>query len=162
MLTRKCNLCSSNVSRKLLHILMAPVYVLCWPLFPNTERGMYCALSIPLMFTIAFWLVGREIIPSDMIVKTMSRSGKSSELAKGPVHYGVIMTLTTLLYWKRIDALFIIMTLSFGDGFAAWVGSIKRWNRPLWWNRSKSWLGLLSYVAFSTVGIIGVCDYLSL
>ena len=118
--------------------------------------------TVPLMFTIAFWLVGREIIPSDMIVKTMSRSGKSSELAKGPVHYGVIMTLTTLLYWKRIDALFIIMTLSFGDGFAAWVGSIKRWNRPLWWNRSKSWLGLLSYVAFSTVGIIGVCDYLSL
>lgn len=24
---------------------MAPVFVLCWPLFPNTERGMYCALS---------------------------------------------------------------------------------------------------------------------
>ena len=29
----------------LLHVVMAPVYALCWPLFPNTERGMYCALS---------------------------------------------------------------------------------------------------------------------
>ena len=51
------------------------------------------------------------------------------------------------------------MTLSFGDGFAALLGSISRGNKRLWWNPSKSWFGLIGYVVFSTLGIIGVCWY---
>ena len=49
------------------------------------------------MFTIVFWVVGKGYISSDVIVKTMSRTGKASELSMGPVHYGVIMTLVTSL-----------------------------------------------------------------
>ena len=152
---------------------MAPVFILCWPLFPNTERGMYLALSsksigcsiaeshvVPLLFTIVFWIVGNGFISSDMIVKTMSRSGRASELSIGPVHYGLIMTLVTYLFWKKVDAVFIIMTVSFGDGFAACFGTSSRMNKPLWWNKSKSWLGLASYILFSAAGIIGVCAYL--
>lgn len=94
-----------------------------------------------------------------MIVKSMSRSGNRSELKIGPVHYGLIMTLITCFYWKQVDAIFCIMTLSFGDGFAALLGSISRGNKRLWWNPSKSWFGLIGYVVFSTLGIIGVCWY---
>jgi singapore isolate B (sub-type 7) whole genome shotgun sequence assembly, scaffold_0 len=114
------------------------------------------------MFTIVFWVVGKGYISSDVIVKTMSRTGKASELSMGPVHYGVIMTLVTYFFWKQLDAVFIIMTVSFGDGFAAWIGSIRSGNRSLWWNRSKSWYGLVAYVFFSTVGIVSVCQYLSM
>ena len=117
---------------------------------------------VPLLFTIVFWVVGKGIISSDMIVKTMSRSGRASELSVGPVHYGLIMTLVTYLFWKKVDAIFIIMTVSFGDGFAACFGINAKWNKPLWWNKSKSWFGLLSYIFFSTVGIVGVCEYLQL
>ena len=114
------------------------------------------------MFTIVFWVVGKGYISSDVIVKTMSRTGKASELSMGPVHYGVIMTLVTYFFWNQLDAVFIIMTVSFGDGFAAWIGSIRSGNRSLWWNRSKSWYGLVAYVFFSTVGIVSVCQYLSM
>ena len=69
------------------------------------------------------------------------------------------MTLITCFYWKQVDAIFCIMTLSFGDGFAALLGSISRGNKRLWWNPSKSWFGLIGYVVFSTLGIIGVCWY---
>lgn len=94
-----------------------------------------------------------------MIVKSMSRSGNKAELKIGPVQYGLIMTLMTWCYWKRVEAIFVIMTLSFGDGFAALVGNLSSKSKKLWWNNSKSWIGLISYIIFSAVGIIGVCWY---
>lgn len=89
----------------------------------------------------------------------MSRSGNKAELKIGPVQYGLIMTLMTYCYWKRVEAIFVIMTLSFGDGFAALLGSISANSKKLWWNNSKSWMGLISYIVFSAAGIIGVCWY---
>ena len=49
-----------------------------------------------------FWIVGRDYIHNSLIVNTMSRSGKPSELTVGPVQYGLIMTLVTYFYWKRV------------------------------------------------------------
>lgn len=69
------------------------------------------------------------------------------------------MTLMTWCYWKRVEAIFVIMTLSFGDGFAALMGNLSAKNKKLWWNNSKSWVGLISYIVTSTAGIIGVCWY---
>lgn len=56
MMTRHFNLCSSSVSRKLLHICMyyvvywlliamAPTFLVCWTFFPDTTNGKYLALS---------------------------------------------------------------------------------------------------------------------
>lgn len=78
------------------------------------------------MFTIVFWVVGKGYISSDVIVKTMSRTGKASELSMGPVTYGVIMTLVTYFFWKQLDAVFII------DGVIwRWVCSLD-WFHPKW------------------------------
>ena len=114
---------------------------------------------VPFAYTAVFWLVGSGVISSDMIVKSMSRSGNRAELKIGPVQYGLIMTLMTWCYWKRVEAIFVIMTLSFGDGFAALMGNLSAKNKKLWWNSSKSWVGLISYIVTSTAGIIGVCWY---
>lgn len=101
----------------------------------------------------AFWVIGKGVVKSDIIVKSMSRSGQVSELAIGPVHYGFIMTLTTLFFWKEATAVFIIMIISFGDGFAAIVGTIQKGNQSLWWNPQKTWYGLIAFIVFSTVGV---------
>lgn len=181
MLMRYVNLCTSPTSRKLLHICtfpcmryhfiaMAPVFILCWPMFPNTERAKCLAMSstmridennaaVPFLFTAVFWIVGRDYIHNSLIVNTMSRSGKPSELTVGPVQYGLIMTLVTYFYWKRVAAIFVILTLSFGDGFSSLFGTIRKGNRSLWWNPSKTWYGLIAYVVFSSLGIIGWCAY---
>lgn len=56
MMTRHFNLCSSSVSRKLLHICiyyavywllvaMAPTFLICWTFFPDTTNAKYLALS---------------------------------------------------------------------------------------------------------------------
>lgn len=103
--------------------------------------------------------MGRGVVKSDVITKSMSRSGSSSELAIGPVHYGLMMTLTTYFFWKQPTAIYTIMVISFGDGFAAVVGQIQKGNIPLWWNPQKSWYGLISFVVASTLGIIGIFMY---
>ncbi|KAM7456171.1 hypothetical protein BLSTO_03071 [Blastocystis sp. subtype 1] len=159
MVTRYLNIVSSNSSRKLLHISMAAVFILCWPMFPDTDEGKVYAMSIPFLFTVVFWIVGRRYVQSTIIVDAMSRTGKASELTAGPVQYGIIMTLTTFFYWKRVDAIFVILSLAFGDGFAPWFGAIKKGNKALWWNPSKTWFGLIAFAVFSALSIIGYCYY---
>ena len=114
---------------------------------------------VPFLFTVVFWIVGRRYVQSTIIVDAMSRTGKASELTAGPVQYGIIMTLTTFFYWKRVDAIFIILSLAFGDGFAPWFGAIKKGNKALWWNPSKTWFGLIAFAVFSALSIIGYCYY---
>ena len=77
------------------------------------------------MFTIVFWVVGKGYISSDVIVKTMSRTGKASELSMGPVHYdydiGDIFLLET-----------VGRSLYYNDGVIwRWVCSLD-WFHPKW------------------------------
>ena len=106
-----------------------------------------------------FYFVGKGYVKSDIIVNTMSRSGSSSELVIGPVHYGLIMTLTTYFFWKQTVAIYVIMIISFGDGFAAIFGKITTGNQPLWWNPQKTWFGLVSFILTSTMGIVGIMTF---
>ena len=101
-----------------------------------------------------FWGVGKGWIRLPMVADSMSRSGSVEELAAGPVHYGICITLGTLFFWKRIEALYCILPISFGDGFAAFFGPRIRGNRPLGWNPSKTWFGLIAFVVWSTIGLI--------
>ena len=101
-----------------------------------------------------FWVVGKGWIRLPMVADSMSRSGSVEELAAGPVHYGICITLGTLFFWKRVEALYCILPISFGDGFAAFFGPRVRGNRPLGWNPSKTWFGLIAFVAWSFLGLV--------
>ncbi|KAK8824958.1 hypothetical protein WA538_005623 [Blastocystis sp. DL] len=151
---RKKKWVSSATSRKFLHILMAPIFILCWHLFPSNNNGKYMAALIPGAFTIVFWAVGKGWIRLPMVADSMSRSGSVEELAVGPVHYGICITLGTLFFWKRIEALYCILPISFGDGFAAFFGPHVHGNRPLGWNPSKTWFGFIAFVACSFIGLV--------
>ena len=101
-----------------------------------------------------FWVIGKDFVKVDMVTDSMSRSGVASELAGGPVHYGVCITLATLFYWKRVECLYSILPIAFGDGFSAFFGPSVPGNRFLPWNPSKTWFGLASFVFFSWTSLV--------
>jgi phytol kinase len=133
----------SRISRKIIHVGMGPIFVLCWLMYPDVQIGRWLAALIPLVITAQFVLVGMGVIKDDAAVKAMSRTGDRRELLRGPLFYGVMFVALTLIYWKDsligIPALMILC----GGGIADIVGS--RINSPrLPWSREKSVAGSLS------------------
>ena len=135
---------SSRLSRKLIHILTGPLFVLCWLLFPDKfwyERWL--AALVPLLFTIQFALIGLGIIKDEASVKAMSRSGDRREILRGPLFYGIIFVVMTLIYWKTSPiGMTAVMLMCGGDGLADILGRGLK-SGPLPWSKGKTWFGSL-------------------
>jgi phytol kinase len=135
----------SRLSRKLIHILTGPLYVVCWLLFPSPDLWWYrwLAALVPLLFTVQFALIGLGIVKDEASVKAMSRSGDRREILRGPLFYGIIFVLMTLLFWKDSPiGMIAVMLMCGGDGLADIMGrGIK--SAKLLWNRDKSVAGSL-------------------
>ena len=154
-------------SRKLLHIGIGPLFVLCWRLFPTTvtagdAAGVLCrprcvAALLPAAITLVFAVVGAAVLPSDLgLVRVMSRSGTdASEILRGPLIYGVAHVVLTLACWTDGPAAVLaVATLCGGDGFAEVCG--RRWGRatgavPWAARRRKTVAGSLGFVAAAFV-----------
>jgi phytol kinase len=141
---------SSDLSRKLIHIGTGPIFVLCWLLFPSQPGAgftgsidRYLAALVPLAFTIQFFLVGTGVIKDEASVKAMSRSGDRREILRGPLFYGIVFVVLTILYWKDSPiGMVALMLMCGGDGLADVLG--RRYGRiGLPWNTRKSWVGSL-------------------
>jgi phytol kinase len=135
---------SSRLSRKLIHILTGPFFVLCWLLFPqDVWYSRWLAALVPLLFTVQFALIGLGVIKDEASVKAMSRSGDRREILKGPLFYGIIFIVLTLVYWRDTPiGMVALMLMCGGDGLADIVGrGIKSPKLP--WNKDKSWAGSL-------------------
>ena len=134
---------SGHLSRKLIHIGTGPIFVLCWLLFRDTPEARYLAALVPLLFTIQFFLIGIGVIHDPASVQAMSRTGNPREILQGPLIYGIVFVVFTVLFWKLSPiGIVALMILCGGDGLADIVG--RRWGRiKLPWNSSKSWIGSL-------------------
>jgi phytol kinase len=134
----------SRLSRKLIHILTGPLFVLCWLLFPGTawyERWL--AALVPLLFTVQFALIGLGVIRDEASVKAMSRSGDRREILRGPLFYGIVFVVMTLVYWKDAPiGMTALMLMCGGDGLADIMGRGLK-SPKLAWNKDKSWAGSL-------------------
>ncbi|MGA2490341.1 MAG: phosphatidate cytidylyltransferase [Anaerolineales bacterium] len=135
----------SHLSRKLIHILTGPLFVLCWLLFPAPDLWYYrwLAALVPLLFTIQFALIGLGLVKDEASVKAMSRNDDRREILRGPLFYGIIFVVMTLIFWKDSPiGMIALMLMCGGDGLADILGrGIK--SRKLPWNRDKSWAGSL-------------------
>lgn len=134
----------SRLSRKLIHILTGPLFVLCWLLFPDKfwyERWL--AALVPLLFTVQFALIGLGIVKDEASVKALSRSGDRREILKGPLFYGIIFVVVTLLFWKDSPiGMTALMLMCGGDGLADVIGRGFK-SAPLPWSKGKTWFGSL-------------------
>lgn len=113
----------SRLSRKIIHIGTGPIFVLCWLLFPGEWYDRYLAALVPGLITVQFGLIGLGIIKDEASVKAMSRSGDPKEILRGPLYYGIMFVLMTILFWRNSPiGIVALMMMCGGDGIADIIG----------------------------------------
>lgn len=134
-------LISSQLSRKLIHTGTGPLFVLSWYLYSDADYTRYLAAAVPLVITLQFIAVGTGLIDDPAAVEGMTRNHDPREILRGPLYYGIIFVLCTLLFWRDSPVgILALMILCGGDGLADIVG--RQWGtHKLPFNRDKSWLG---------------------
>lgn len=137
----------SKLSRKFIHIGTGPIFVLCWLMFPDLPISRYMAALVPLLITVQFALVGTGIMKDDAAVQAMTRTGDPREILRGPLFYGIMFVVLTVVYWKDSPiGITALMMMCGGDGIADIVG--RRVKSPkLFWSHEKSIAGSLSVFA---------------
>ncbi len=135
---------SGPLSRKVIHIGTGPIFVLCWLFFQDTFSARFWAALVPLGITLQFLLIGMGVIKDEAAVMAMTRHGQASEILRGPLFYGIVFVLLTLVYWHDSPiGLIALMLLCGGDGLADVLG--KRIPSPsLPWSRGKTVAGSLA------------------
>lgn len=135
---------TSSFSRKIIHIGTGPIFVLCWILFPDEQISRYLAALIPLLITMQFLLVGLGVLNDEEAVRAMSRSGDRKEILKGPLIYGIVFVIMTILFWRdSAIGIITLMILCGGDGLADIVGT-KFGKDKIPWANKKSWQGSIA------------------
>jgi phytol kinase len=131
----------SRLSRKVIHIGTGPLFVLCWLLFRDTPDARWLAALVPFSITVQFALIGLGVIKDEASVKAMSRTGDPKEILRGPLFYGIMFVVLTILFWKDSPTgIVALMMLCGGDGIADMIG--RRIKSPkLSWSLEKSIAG---------------------
>ncbi len=135
---------SGPLSRKIIHMGTGPIFVLCWLFFPAAPLSRYLAALVPLAITIQFALVGTGVMKDQAAVDAMSRSGDRREILRGPLFYGIIFVLLTIIYWYDSPiGIVALMLLCGGDGLADIVGT-RFTSFSLPWSGRKSIAGSIA------------------
>ncbi|KAK2652922.1 hypothetical protein Ddye_012778 [Dipteronia dyeriana] len=157
--TAKRDLFDRKLNRKLVHISIGLLFMLCWPLFSSGTQGAIFASLTPGINIIRMILVGFGIWKEEATVKSMSRYGDRRELLKGPLYYAATITVANLIYWRTSPiAIAAICNLCAGDGFADIVGSwLGREKLP--YNPNKSIAGSIGMVTAGFLASLGFMYY---
>ena len=133
----------SKLSRKVIHIGTGPLFVLCWLLFNDDPSARWLAALVPFAITVQFALIGFGVIKDEASVQSMSRTGDPKEILRGPLYYGIMFVVLTLVYWKDSPiGIIALMMMCGGDGVADIIGRQVR-SPKLSWSREKSIAGML-------------------
>ncbi len=130
-LMQKKGVVSQIITRKLVHILAGPIFVVTWMLYSGGVISHYLAAIVPLLFILLFVAIGTGVMKNDDFVNSMSRSGDPRELLEGTLYYAIVMLLMTFFWFYASStgienanptALLIIGCVSGGDGLADIIG----------------------------------------
>ncbi|MEN8240331.1 MAG: phosphatidate cytidylyltransferase [Chloroflexota bacterium] len=154
---------SSWLSRKFIHIGTGPLFVICWVLFDSSFSSRLLAAIIPLLITVQFLLVGLGVIKDEASVKALSRSGDRREILRGPLFYGIIFVLITLIFWTTSPiGIVALMLMCGGDGLAEILGRLFG-KRSIPWSEKKTYLGSLGMLVGGwTVSVAVLAVFVSL
>ncbi|KAL5580687.1 hypothetical protein UlMin_013129 [Ulmus minor] len=155
--TAKRGIFDQKLNRKLVHISIGLVFMLCWPLFSSGYPGAVLAALIPGVNIIKMLLLGLGILKDEATVKSMSRFGDYRELLKGPLYYAATITFACLIYWRTSPiSIAAICNLCAGDGLADIIGR-QFGSTKLPYNRNKS---LAGSIAMATAGFLASIGYM--
>lgn len=152
----------SRLSRKLIHIGTGPIFVLCWLMFPDVWYARWLAALVPFGIVIQFALVGLGIMKDPEAVQAMSRTGDPREILRGPLYYGIMFVVLTVVFWKDSPVgIVALMMMCGGDGLADIVGRrVKSAKLPH--SPDKSAAGMLSvFVGGWLLSILVLAVYLA-
>jgi len=123
---------STIVTRKVIHIFAAPLWVITWILFSGSIFSRWLALIVPLLFVLLFAAIGTGKMKNDDFVRSMSRSGDPKELLGGTLYYALLMVIFSILWFyvpstgdlaqATPTALIVFGCLAGGDGLADIIG----------------------------------------
>ncbi len=132
---------AQQLSRKIIHTGTGPLFVLCWNLFSAEPWARWAAALVPLAITGQFLAVGLGWLKDEQAVKAMTRTGDPREILRGPLYYGLIFVVCTVVFWRHSPVgLLALMLMCGGDGLADIVG--RRWGAAkLPFSAHKSWAG---------------------
>jgi len=147
---------NSDLSRKIIHMGTGPIFVLCWLMFRDTPIAPYLAAIVPLAITLQFILVGTGVMKDEAAVRAMSRTGDRREILRGPLFYGIVFVLLTIIYWHRSPiGIVALMLMCGGDGLADIIGR-RYGSGKLPWNQQKSWVGSLAMLLGGFIFATGI------
>ncbi|MHA1110888.1 MAG: hypothetical protein ACTSRE_07270 [Promethearchaeota archaeon] len=125
----------THITRKIIHIVVAPIFLLTWFLYTCTPASRYIAMIVPLAFIGQFVAIGTGLMKDEDSVRSMSRTGDPKELLQGTLYYSIVILLVTIVWFyvpasalvytslKGNPAAFVIIgCLAGGDGFADIIG----------------------------------------
>ena len=130
-LIQKKGLLPTNVTRKIVHIMAAPVFMATWPLYTGAWYCRYLAMLVPTVFVVMFYAIGTGKMEDEAFVRSMSRSGDPAELLKGTLYYAALLWLVTVVWFylpttgltdANPTALILFGCLAGGDGLADVIG----------------------------------------
>ncbi|XP_021864769.1 farnesol kinase, chloroplastic isoform X2 [Spinacia oleracea] len=160
-LTAKYDVFDSKLNRKLVHISIGLVFMLCWPLFSSGYRGAFLACLVPGLNALRVLLIGLGIYKDEATVKSMSRFGDYRELLKGPFYYASAISFACLVFWRTSPiGIAAICNLCAGDGLADIVGR-RLGKDKLPYNKNKSYAGSIAMATAGFVASVGYMHYLS-
>jgi len=122
------------------------VFMLTWVLYSSSAVAPWLAALAPGAVTVQVLLVGFGVMKDEKLVQGMTRTGKASELLGGPLLYGAIHALFTVVWWRSSAAGMVgLAALCAGDGLAGLYGTWY-WRElgRLPHNPDKTWAGTLA------------------
>ncbi|XP_038707987.1 probable phytol kinase 3, chloroplastic isoform X2 [Tripterygium wilfordii] len=154
--TAKRSLFDQKLNRKLVHISIGLVFMLCWPLFSAGRRGAMLAALTPGINIFRMLFLGLGIYKDEGTVKSMTRFGDHRELLKGPLYYATTITLACIICWRTSPiAIAAICNLCAGDGLADVIGR-RFGNLKLPYNRNKSIAGSITMALSGFLTSVGI------
>jgi ribulose-phosphate 3-epimerase len=149
-------------SRKIIHTLSAPLFMLFWPVFSPATGSQCFAALVPMINAVRLFKAATD--ESEMSLRqAISRSGEAREALGGPFIYVVLLATEILCFWRGSPAgLVALATLAAGDGLADLVG--RRWGKSNPWQPGypKSIAGSLAFCGAAwgaSAGILAWMQY---
>ena len=133
-------------SRKIIHTLSAPLFMVFWPLFSGAGGARIFAGIVPLANAVRLFIAATGSEDEEELASAVSRSGDAKEALSGPFVYVLVLLASVLAFWRDGYAGIIASsTMAAGDGLADLVGRRYGKNNKWFFSKDKSIAGSLAF-----------------
>eukprot|EP00568_Trieres_chinensis_P000648 CAMPEP_0183296656 /NCGR_PEP_ID=MMETSP0160_2-20130417/4109_1 /TAXON_ID=2839 ORGANISM="Odontella Sinensis, Strain Grunow 1884" /NCGR_SAMPLE_ID=MMETSP0160_2 /ASSEMBLY_ACC=CAM_ASM_000250 /LENGTH=402 /DNA_ID=CAMNT_0025458289 /DNA_START=23 /DNA_END=1231 /DNA_ORIENTATION=- len=160
----KRGILESRDSRKVIHTLSAPLFILFWPLFSDAVGASAFGAIVPLLNgarLVAAGAGGTDEGDKEL-ANAVSRSGSASEALGGPLLYCIVLFFSTLIFWRdSLIGVAAVSVMAAGDGMADIIGRRFGRGNKWWFSNDKSIAGSAAFAISGAVVSTGLAWWLA-